>query len=405
MTGAMYAAIAGLKTHMSGLNVIGNNIANVNTVAYKSQRYIFQDAMYTMYSSGSDGTDTKGGQNPSQIGYGSQISTIDLNMTTGSFSPGNDLDCMIDGDGFFLVGDKDVAQVIDAQDPTSFKSLTLTRAGNFTIDAGGYLVDGNGSPVYGFLTVDTTIDGEPIVSDQLVPIRLPRMETVGVDANGEVAEDEEDIVGYESILRYPVDREMDENGEIADDAPVATLRDYTVTTGEGDDATTVELPFAQFDSISIDKTTGRISGTTKETDQWVTIGFLAIGNVTNPNGVTHDGGFYYKCSDGAGDLQVALMGGAADTLYTRAADGSTTSLTYVNGSLVDTEAEDVVLSDKALIGDAGTTALSTGGLEGSNVDLATEISNMIVIQRGYQANTRIITVTDSMLEELVNMKR
>ena len=95
MTGAMYAAIAGLKTHMQKLNVIGNNVANVNTQGYKAQRAIFKDAMYTLYSSGSNGTEVKGGQNPSQIGYGSQISSIDLNMRPGSFSPGNPMDCMI----------------------------------------------------------------------------------------------------------------------------------------------------------------------------------------------------------------------------------------------------------------------------------------------------------------------
>ena len=125
MTGAMYAAIAGLKTHMSKMNVIGNNIANVNTAGYKSQRTVFKDAMYTMYRSGSDGTTTSGGRNPAQVGYGSQISTIDLNMSSGSYAPGNAMDCMIDGDGFFLVGDKTVAEVIDGQNPTSFKSLSL----------------------------------------------------------------------------------------------------------------------------------------------------------------------------------------------------------------------------------------------------------------------------------------
>ena len=64
MTGAMYAAIAGLKTHMSKLNVVGNNIANVNTNGYKSQRTVFRDALYTMYSGGSDGTTTTGSKNP-----------------------------------------------------------------------------------------------------------------------------------------------------------------------------------------------------------------------------------------------------------------------------------------------------------------------------------------------------
>ena len=99
----------------------------------------------------------------------------------------------------------------------------------------------------------------------------------------------------------------------------------------------------------------------------------------------------------------AMLGGIGGTLKT--VGGGT--LEHVNGSLapVDANGDPVDLSDKAIIGSAGTTKLYTGGLETSNVDLATEISEMITTQRGYQANTRIVTVTDSMLEELVNMKR
>lgn len=185
----MYAAIAGMKTHMNKLSVIGNNIANVNTNGYKTQRTVFRDALYTMYSSGSDGTATVGGKNPAQIGYGSQVASIDLNMTTSNFAPGNPMDCMLYGDGFFLVGDKDVANVIDPSNPSSFKSLTLTRVGDFQFGPDGYLVDGNGSTVYGFLTVGTDLDGKPIVSDQLVPIRLPRVEKVAVNTDtGEILE-------------------------------------------------------------------------------------------------------------------------------------------------------------------------------------------------------------------------
>ena len=80
-------------------------------------------------------------------------------------------------------------------------------------------------------------------------------------------------------------------------------------------------------------------------------------------------------------------------------------ITHVNGNLDKGDNADFTPNAKAAIGSAGSTTLYTGGLEGSNVDLATEISEMITTQRGYQANTRIITVTDSMLEELVNMKR
>lgn len=387
---------------MSKMNVIGNNIANVNTAGYKSQRAVFKDAMYTMYRSGSDGTTTTGGRNPAQVGYGSQISTIDLNMSSGSYAPGNPMDCMIDGDGFFLVGDKTVADVIEGQDPSTFKSLSLTRVGDFTFDASGYMIDGNGSCVYGFMTVGTDAEGKPIVSDQLVPIRLPQMERAPVsleqDTYGDVLE--EDAVDaaqegvtweYQMVVRYPV--AADENGA----TKLMNYEDFK-NAGVGANGNKVSFSFAQLDSISIDENTGRISGIIKDSDKWVTIGFLGIGNVTNPNGVTHTGGFYYQAGDGAGDLQISMLGGVAGDLTL--ANGS--PLQYVNGSLAGDKA---VLSNKALIGSAGTTSLLTGGLEGSNVDLATEISEMITTQRGYQANTRIITVTDAMLEELVNMKR
>ena len=82
MTGSMYAAVSGLKTHMNALAVIGNNISNVNTVGYKAARYTFNEALYTTSRSGSNGTDTVGGRNPAQNGFGASIGTIDLDMST-----------------------------------------------------------------------------------------------------------------------------------------------------------------------------------------------------------------------------------------------------------------------------------------------------------------------------------
>ena len=415
----MYAAIAGLKTHMNKMNVIGNNIANINTTAYKSQRTIFKDAMYTMYSNGSDGTEITGGTNPAQIGYGSMISSIDLNMGTGNYTPGISTDCMIYGDGSFLVGNKTTVNSLSPLDPNSTKGLTLTRVGDFSFKADGYLSDGSGNVVYGFL--NTGVDpetGDPIVSDQLVPIRLPRMETVYMqgdeiidradyeEAKANVLTDEDRVlfeaeysVKYE--VRYP-EVEQDEDGN------AGRLTDYMARDAQGE-LTGEILPFTQLDSVTINAETGAITGTTKDTDQLITIGYIAIGNVTNPNGITHSEGFYYTAGDGAGDLQVSLLGGVASDL----------GIEYVNGSLYNKAVqdfnetasddeqidEDAKQSDKLRIGSAGGTNLMTGGLEGSNVDLASEISEMITTQRGYQANTRIITVTDAMLEELVNIKR
>ena len=108
LTGAMSAAISGLKTHMEALNVVGNNIANVNTYGYKAQRVTFKESIYNTLSAGSGGTVAMGGTNPRQIGYGCSIGTIDLDMTTGSLEPtGMPTDCAIKGDGFFLVGPKE----------------------------------------------------------------------------------------------------------------------------------------------------------------------------------------------------------------------------------------------------------------------------------------------------------
>lgn len=184
MTGAMYAAVAGLKTHMSALNVIGNNVANVNTDAYKAKRYVFSEALYTSVHSGSDGTEVLGGRNPAQIGYGVSVGSIDLDMSTKTYHPtGQLLDTMIDGDGFFIVGDKSKNMITNQED---LQGMNLSRLGNFQF-INGYLVDGEGQVVYGFL--NTKVEGDPEVDKPedldaygrknytvpaLTPIRLPQ---------------------------------------------------------------------------------------------------------------------------------------------------------------------------------------------------------------------------------------
>lgn len=435
MTGSMYASIGGLKTHMQKLSVIGNNVANVNTQGYKTQRTVFRDSVYTMYRGGSDGTQVVGGRNPSQLGYGSMIGSIDLDMTSATYNPGNPTDVAINGDGFFLVGDKDVAQVIDPTNPNSFKSLALTRVGDLRQDAQGYFVDGNGSCVYGFLCVGVSESGEPIISDQLVPLRVPRMENVpvNIETGEEIAVDpttgkpgadagEEGVKWeYRNVVRWPKYKNEDGNaGGGAGDTNTTTnikLQDAVKTVGTGDTATTEPLPPATIDAIKFDASTGCITGTTKDTKEDIVIGYLAIGNVTNPNGVSHIGSSYYTAGAGAGDLNVTMLGGAAKEVMTIDAQGNEVKgIRYVNGSIQslyreenDGNANDPVsendLPENSRVNSAGKTELITGFLEAPNVDLATEISELITTQRGYQANTRIITVTDSMLEELVNMKR
>ena len=357
MTGAMSAAISGMKTHMQALNVVGNNIANVNTYGYKAQRITFKESIYNTLSAGSGGTTTMGGTNPQQIGYGCGVGTIDLDMTSGDLSPtGLATDCAIQGDGFFLVGPK--GQTFNSMD--SVKKLDLTRVGNFEF-RDGYLVDKtSGNVVYGFLTssVDPTAGNGAAgttaagTSTALAPIHLP-MKSKNADTLGDAV-----YVG------------VNDDGTNAEPA-----------------ADTVD-GFIEYENLSIDAN-GKITCTNGDTGDPVVVGYLALATVDNPNGLLHTDGPYYTAGDAAGDITLSTPNSAVTG--------------YLNNGKIQ-GADGNVDPSTMFLAKSGT-GIMTSFLEGSGTDLATEFSNMIVYQRGYQANTRIITVTDSMLEELVNIKR
>ncbi len=303
MIKSMFSGVSGLRAHQSKMDVIGNNIANVNTFGYKAGRATFKESIYQTVRGSSDGTETFGGKNPSQVGYGSQIGSIDLMFSSGSYAPTDSpTDCMIDGNGFFLVGTKNLAVINTGKgnmEDSQVNQLTLTRVGDFRFDGKGYLVDSNSNVVFGFLPTNT--DGETIV-----PIRLPDK------------------------------------------------------TGAFDAASTEER--MNINSIRIDDK-GNVIGIDANENKPVTIAKIALANAPNPNALEKTQGPYYKIVSNAGN--VAAFGA----------------------------------------GDGGTGLLMSNGLEMANVDLAKEFSEMITTQRGFQANTRIITVSDEMLQELISMKR
>lgn len=373
MTGAMYAAISGLKSHMTKLNVIGNNIANVNTYGYKSARTTFRETIYTTMTAGSEGTPLVGGINPNQIGYGCNIGTIDLDMSNGPAVPtGINLDCMIQGDGFFLLGDKSGVQT------DSLNSLMMSKVGDFDFDSDGYLVDGAGNVVYGFLTTGiqeqngTIAAGDPsvtagVVSTQLVPIQLPLA----------VSQDDTTVPPtYEAGDPIYPGLMTGANGELINTETGANLPPT--------DGSRISV---NVDSLKIESS-GKIVATT-ENNEVITIGYVALGKVENPAGLNHLNGPYYQAGGSAGDLAITTAGGAVSG--------------YLNNIPTPTAGANPPAGAVRIIGSDN--SLLSGFLEGSGTDLATEFSEMITTQRGYQANTRIVTVTDTMLEELVNMKR
>ncbi|HOO75776.1 MAG TPA: flagellar hook-basal body complex protein [Tepiditoga sp.] len=128
MLRAMYSGITGLRNFQTQMDVLGNNIANVSTVGFKGSRVTFQTTLLQTLSSGKAPQDAYGGTNPVQIGLGAKVSSVDKVMSQGSFqNTGKKTDLAIQGDGFFVLSDG--------------QGQYFTRAGNFSLDDTGYLVN------------------------------------------------------------------------------------------------------------------------------------------------------------------------------------------------------------------------------------------------------------------------
>ncbi len=381
MTGSMYAAIAGLQTHMQKMNVIGNNIANANTAGFKPGVTTFTESMYTSLKTSTAGGDTMGGTNAAQVGYGSQLCTIDISMSAGTPSPTNvNSHLYLNGSGFFLVGPKPTmpAEGEEATEATNGaqmdpNQLILKRVGNFTLDKDGYLVDAAGNCVYGFMPLAAG-DTEGAVSDEpgaatnnankdivwdtyLRPIRIP-VAAPAPEADGDPAEG--------SAIYPSIDAD---NGVL----------DY------GDDMDTENRVKLESVDLSFDNN-GVITAVTKDGEA-ITIGAIAIGSVRNPNGLTKEAEGYYRAGGNSGDVTVGVAGGVLGDRYLNVAPG-----------------EDAPDGADA-IDAGGETKIISGYLESSKTDISTEFADLITTQRGFQANTKIITVTDEMLSDLVSMKR
>ncbi len=158
MMRALFAGVSGLKNHQTRMDVIGNNIANVNTVGFKASRVQFQDVLSQTITGAASAQGDRGGTNPMQVGLGMGLASIDTIFTDGSFQPtGKGTDLSIQGSGFFILSDGN--------------SQVFTRAGNFDFDtAGNYGVPGTGYRVMGW-QADAT--GNINTAGNVVPIKIP----------------------------------------------------------------------------------------------------------------------------------------------------------------------------------------------------------------------------------------
>ena len=422
MLRSMFSAISGLRGHQEMMDVIANNIANVNTVGFKSGRVNFQDILSQTVHGATAPSGGLGSINPAQIGLGMTVAGIDVLQTQGNLqSTGKTTDMAIQGDGFFVESDG--------------SSTVYTRDGAFDIALDGSLANpGSGLKVQGWQAdANGKIDITQPITNLVIPIgqRTTALATSHVTLSGNL--------------------DAGATGPVVGPPAVA--------------ATTVPTTMTVFDSLGIAHSVKVTFTKTAVANQWTWVASkdpadtgigIAAAGTTNQGTLTFTSGGVYSASTGT--LAFTFPDGATST--TPAIDlsamtqfsgtsqpagqtdgfASGTLVTFAVGNAgelsgVYSNGQTQVLGQIALanflnsagllragqnnfaatsasgaanIGTAGTGGrgtVTTGALEMSNVDLATQFTGMITAERGFQANSRVITTSDEMLQELVNLKR
>ncbi|WP_434630393.1 flagellar basal-body rod protein FlgF [Thermoanaerobacterium thermosaccharolyticum] len=422
MLRSMYSAVSGLKAHQAEMDVIGNNIANVNTVGFKASRMTFKEIFNQTIKGASAPQGSGGGTNPQQVGLGVAIASIDTLFTnSGSQRTDNPTDLSIDGNGFFIVNNGG--------------ANLYTRAGNFSFDSNGDLVTPDGYKVMGWISQD----GKTVNTDtgNLSPISIkdwsstsPSSTTlIQLGGNLDAGTDVGSSVSYNVTI-------YDSQGG----SHVATIQftkknsagnwDVSITNFDGTDLSSpVNIGSIKFDSAGLIDQTNPSSFTVSSSS--------LLGANTNTNATLGDG-----TNNITIDLSKLTMYSNPTDLRELSKDGNSAgsieninidqygvvSGIYSNGrtqvigqiALADfqntqglekvgnTMFINTVNSGDPMIGAANTGTRGTinpGTLEMSNVDLANEFANMITTQRGFEANSKVITTSDEILQDLVNLKR
>ncbi|MCR5526743.1 MAG: flagellar hook-basal body complex protein [Lachnospiraceae bacterium] len=437
MMRSLFSGVAGLRTHQTRMDVIGNNIANVNSTSYKSSSMNFSDMLYqtTQAATGASTTTNRAGTNPKQIGLGSQTASITTSMNAGSpESTNNPYDLYITGDSFFIVS------------ANGDSSYLYTRDGSFTIDEEGtFCMSANGYPVMGYGTTTDTSGATVIDTSSLktMPIMSADNKTSAPSATTKAYMtgiiDSEDT-DFDTTTGKTVQLSFYDNEGYEYTATFAITQDtstspysYTVALSSiVDSSGTAVTSTYSFDNVTLafnssgtlDTTTGTLTFTSpvSTNEQTITVDFSALTNYAN-NGnstVTATSGTSSSDTTGSGWATGTMSGisiGTDGTITGNYTNGQTKLLgkiptaSFANVYGLEKQGDNLYAASQntGAITVADVTSaggkMTTGQLEMSNVDLAAEFTRMITTQRGFQANSRIITVSDTLLEELTNLKR
>ncbi|HHX01861.1 MAG TPA: flagellar hook protein FlgE [Firmicutes bacterium] len=420
MMRSLFAGVSGLQNHQIRMDVIGNNIANVNTVGFKYSRATFKDALYQTLAAATAPQGNRGGVNAQQVGLGSALGSIDVIHTQGGTqSSSSETDLAIEGNGFFVLSDGD--------------KRYYTRAGMFEFDGTGTLVSKlNGLPVMGYLAdVNGNISTDEDVELKAIKI-TGSVSSINATATSEV------------VLSGNISSATEEGGQVE---RIATVYDANGDTHrvlitftknrvgewtwsaklEGDPAETELGPSDPADRLIEFNDDGIIvtgkKGTVtiphtllplvKNTNLKFTLDFSGVKQYADETSVVvlRQNGLPPGELDGVSiDRSGVLIGSYSNGLIKELGQIALARFENPPGLLKvgDTMFSESVSSGNAVIKSANTSGLGavmSNSLEMSNVDLSNEFTEMIITQRGFQANSRIITSADEMLQELVNLKR
>lgn len=524
MIRSLFSGVSGLKTHQQKMDVIGNNIANVNTTGYKTSVTTFQEVYYQTKKSGAAGSAIEGGVNPSQVGYGTKLGAIGQVMGQSGFTYSDSVyDCALSGDGFFQVMDE-------------AGNIFYTRAGVFNVDNAGNLVDSNGNMVLGVsgdatgveassnritFSVPEVLDNEASYSKDIsykggtYPLTVSAATAtpdgnisigfvtadsdyaylsgtkliIQLNANNNYtsAADVEDAIkracqngGVDIDGVLPLSFEMEVNPP-ASEIPASTATNTMMLSNAAGTSTaaltftsTVPGEYANSYAITVRYSKGAAATSAKWNNNGLTVTVCdgaTLADIQAAIDAAAGGNDKYKLTVTSADWDANVSSAPADFLETAGkvglAGGSNNFFSdmvdllgnikltdgrvqaeqtvkdldsvYINedGTVYGVHAVhgilmlgriDIVTFDNpngleqvgnsywretlasgepsvTIPGENGSANVVSGALEMSNVDLSQEFSDMIITQRGFQANSRIITTSDTMLEEIVNLKR
>ena len=399
MLRSMYSGISGMKNFQTKLDVIGNNIANVNTYGFKKGRVTFKDTMNQTISGASAAQNNKGGKNPMQVGLGSTMATIDTIDTQSSLqTTGRALDLAITGDGYFVV--------------KQGQSQLYTRAGNFYLDDNGTLVTGDGLKVQSLNNNGQLEDITVNVNSLLQAMKTKKLEMKGnlpKDAKGASELLQQIKVVDDSGIEHVVDMTISPDttaGGAGTGNWILKFEDKSLTTSTIVPVP-IKIPSTSNSDIKLQLNKG--DGTAVEFTVKLPLGDLTIDGGSMDANAYPDGntqGALESFNIGStGEINGVFSNGLVLTLGQLAlAKFSNPSGLSKTGNNTFQESVNSGTANINVAGE-GRGSIAAGALEMSNVDLSEEFTEMITAQRGFQANTRIITTSDEILQELINLKR